>query len=111
MTTDRPIAIIRTVSVLLIIGLATATAPASADEPEKVAVDSAVIETARHRLQIERAVHDTIAWALADDADAFFLCCRQNRALIRRGVDGRGGLDRGPRSRTGRISRAILARN
>ncbi len=41
------------------------------DEPDEVAqiywVDSAVIETARHRLLIEEAVHDTIAWALTKD--------------------------------------------
>lgn len=41
------------------------------NEPDEVAqiywADSAVIETARHRLQIERAVHDSIAWALTKD--------------------------------------------
>lgn len=41
------------------------------DEPGELAqvywVDSAVIETARHRLEIERAVRDSIAWALTKD--------------------------------------------
>jgi len=41
------------------------------DEPDELAqiywVDSSVIEIARHRLQIEQAVRDSIAWALTKD--------------------------------------------